>query len=200
MNCIGCHKKIKKGEFVTLNGGAMVKTKSGAEMGGKDLSGFLVINNHFDSKKDYRSMSLAQNGPNGQFELYACSHRCLEHYLTRQITVLKLFSKIRKIVSVSNEKIKNLQPFVKMVLNVLGHPEALVTDMSTIWDFVEIDEEEKIPKKWSEKLGINVKGSDYIWKIADKLRVQSLKKVGPINWNTPLHRYPGSKKLNILAC
>ena len=59
MNCVGCYKKLKKGEFVTMNGGAMIKTKTGAVMGGKNLLGFLAINNHFDSKKNYRSLYIA---------------------------------------------------------------------------------------------------------------------------------------------
>lgn len=45
MNCVGCYKKLKKGEFVTMNGGAMIKTKTGAVMGGKNLLGFLDISN-----------------------------------------------------------------------------------------------------------------------------------------------------------
>lgn len=85
MNCINCKKKLKKGEFVTLNGGAMVKTKTGATMGDKNLIGFLTINNHFDSIKNYRSMSLGLDHPNGQFEFYACTHKCLAGFLTNRV-------------------------------------------------------------------------------------------------------------------
>jgi hypothetical protein len=56
---------------------------------GENLLGFLTIYNHFDSKNDYRSTSLAEDEPNGQFEFYACSHKCLEDFLTKNIRALK---------------------------------------------------------------------------------------------------------------
>ena len=66
--CINCKKPLKRGEFVTLNGGAMIKTKTGATMGDKNLFGFLTVNNHFDSKKNYQSLDIISNCSTGQFE------------------------------------------------------------------------------------------------------------------------------------
>lgn len=177
MKCIGCFKEIKKGEFVTLNGGAMVRTKSGAEMGGKDLLGFLVVNTHFDSKKNYKSMSLVPDGPNGQFELYACSHKCMIKYFTRQVEILEKIGKFKKIVIESDNKIKRFRPWVDRILQIIGYPGALVTNKSTIWDFTGIvfercRDKKKVQEqsilKWSKKLGFKIKGEDYIWKIAEQ--------------------------------
>jgi hypothetical protein len=89
MNCINCKGRLARGEFIVFNGGAMVKTgKNSATMGDKNLLGFLSISNHFDSKKDYRSTMIADKCKNGQFEFYACSHKCLADYLHSHIMSL----------------------------------------------------------------------------------------------------------------
>jgi len=94
--CINCKKKLEPGEFVVLNGGAMIKTKTGAMMGDKRHLGFLTVNNHFDSKKNYRSMIIADNCQSGQFEFYACSHKCLADFISKQIMALEKIDKIKK--------------------------------------------------------------------------------------------------------
>lgn len=92
--CVSCKKKLKKGEFVVLNGGAMVKTRAnakvrdGAVMGDHTLAGFLSVANHFDSQKNYKSIMIEDDGPNGQFEIYACSHKCMLNFLTGIITTV----------------------------------------------------------------------------------------------------------------
>jgi hypothetical protein len=103
MKCVGCRKPLKKGEFVVLNGGAMVKTKTGAIMG-KNLRGFLHIHNHFDSKKNYQTMIVADGGSNGQFEFYACSHKCLANFITQNIMHLEKIPKYKKIMMASSTK------------------------------------------------------------------------------------------------
>lgn len=95
--CVGCKKKLKKGEFVVLNGGAMIKTRTGAMMGDHRHIGFLTVQNHFDSKKNYRSIIIAQDAPNGQFEFYACSHKCLVDFISKSIMHLAKFDLIKKI-------------------------------------------------------------------------------------------------------
>jgi hypothetical protein len=173
MNCVGCHKKIRKGEFVTLNGGAMVKTKTGAMMGDKNLLGFLTVNNHFDSKHNYRSMSLSHDAPNGQFEFYACSHKCLADFMVRDIMMLAKLEKIKKIEIAPSKKIEKLGKWVDQVLKIIGFPEALVTDESSLFDFFDMTSKEKdediLLTKWGKKLGFKVKGTDKIWQVADRL-------------------------------
>jgi len=166
MKCVGCLESIKKGEFVVMNGGAMVGTKTMARMGDKNLLGFLNINNHFDSKKNYKSLNLSSDASYGQFEFYACSHKCLADFMTRQIMLLKKRDKIKKFEMAPSNKVKKLELWVKQVLKIIGHPDALVTDMSTIWDFIDTDENEKFLPKWSKKLGFKISGDDYIWEIA----------------------------------
>jgi hypothetical protein len=194
MNCVGCHKKIKTGEFVTLNGGALVRTKNdgigrdglirkpkyglesiSASMGDKNLLGFLSVHNHFDSKKNYRSFTISHDAPNGQFEFYACSHKCLANFMTRQIMLLRKLDRVKKISLARSSKVDKLDLWVDKVLKILGHGDALVTDMSTLWDFFDIfnnneDKEKKLLSKWEKKLGFPVKGSDYIWKVAQKFK------------------------------
>ena len=108
MNCVGCKKLIKRGEFVVLNGGAMVRTKTGATMGDKNLLGFLGIYNHFDSRKNYQILSLMDEGTNGQFEFYACSHKCLANFLTRQIMHMEKIFKVKKIETAPCSKIDKI--------------------------------------------------------------------------------------------
>jgi hypothetical protein len=177
MDCIGCHKKLKKGEFVVLNGGAMVKTKNGASMGNKNLIGFLSVNNHFDSKKNYRSMCLMDNAPNGQFEFYACSHKCLADFMSRQIMQLKKFDKIRKITIAPATKLDKIgYEWADKVVQMMGFKGALVTDESTVYDFMGLWSNEKDNDKFilklNKKFGFKIQDKDYIWQIAKKLKDQ----------------------------
>lgn len=81
----------------------------------------------------------------------------------------------------AQDRIK-LEPFVNRVLEAIGKPEAFVTDKSVVEHFmfeVRIDESgnEKVFKKGkefidevSDKLGVDVAESDYIWEVAERLR------------------------------
>ena len=59
-------------------------------------------------------------------------------------------------------------------LELLGHPEALVTDWSTVWDFSPGGDEDK---EWynelEEKFGFEVKKSDHIWRLAERLKYEN---------------------------
>ena len=178
--CINCKKPIKKGEFVTLNGGAMLKTKTGAVMEDKNHIGFLTVNNHFDSKKSYQSLEIINKGPNGQFEFYACSHRCLADFLTKQIMHLALLStKIKKFFMAQQIKLEKIgYEWGLEVTNLMGFKRALITDESTIYDFMPIDDNKRSVqlKKISKKLGFDVNESDYIWKVAKDYKALQNKK------------------------
>jgi len=174
MDCVGCHKKLKKGEFVTLNGGALVRTKTGGRMG-DNLLGFLTVNNHFDSKKNYRSMTLAQDEKNGQFEFYACSHKCLAGFMSRNILLLGKMDKIKKIELAPSGKVRKWEFWVDSILHIIGFPGALVTDESRLYDFFSMGQksEDKLLQKWEKKLGFKIKDSDPIWKVAENLCKQA---------------------------
>ena len=53
--------------------------------------------------------------------------------------------------------------------NALDHPEALVTDLSTIGDFG-LDDDERSAA--SDRLGVAVSDDDYVYEIARRLRDQ----------------------------
>jgi len=171
MNCVGCKKKLEKGEFVVLNGGALVKTKTGATMGDKNLIGFLTVSAHFDSKEDYRSCIIANDAPNGQFEFYACSYICLAEFLTRSIFHLKKLSEIKKVEIAPATKID--PKWAPKVLKLLGHPEALVSDESTVGDFLfAFDKKIRVKQleKLNKKFGFEVRAADPIWKLIEKFK------------------------------
>jgi hypothetical protein len=178
--CINCKKTLKKGEFVTLNGGAMIKTKTGAVMGDKNLLGFLTVNNHFDSKKNYQSLDIISNCSTGQFEFYACSHKCLADFLTKQIMHLAMLStKIKKFFLSPQVKLEKIgYEWGLEVTNLMGFKRAIITDESTIYDFMPIDDNKRSVqlKKISKKLGFDIKDSDYIWKVAKDYKALQNKK------------------------
>jgi hypothetical protein len=60
------------------------------------------------------------------------------------------------------EKINGIK--IMKVLEAVGHPEAFVTDLSTVSDF-DID-----PKIVSKKLGFKVQEKDCIWEVAKKIK------------------------------
>ncbi len=63
--------------------------------------------------------------------------------------------------------VDRLESDVELVLKALGHPEALVTDLSTVGDFG-LDENECAAA--SAALGVTLSDDDYIYEIAQRLR------------------------------
>jgi len=63
-----------------------------------------------------------------------------------------------------------LESYVELVLKALGHPEALVTDLSTVGDFG-LDADERSAA--SAKLGVTLSDADYVYEIARLLRDQA---------------------------
>jgi hypothetical protein len=62
--------------------------------------------------------------------------------------------------------VDTLESYVELVLNALHHPEALVTDLSTIRDFG-LDDDERSAA--SVKLGVALSDDDYIYEVAQRL-------------------------------
>lgn len=63
--------------------------------------------------------------------------------------------------------VDTLEPHIEQALEALGHPEALVTDLSTIGDFG-LDDKERAAA--SDRLGVALSDDDYIYEIARLLR------------------------------
>jgi hypothetical protein len=61
------------------------------------------------------------------------------------------------------DKIIKYRPAVDVILNTLGHPEALVTNESCVSDFRPDDE---TLARLIRKIGFDVSKKDYIWEIA----------------------------------
>lgn len=69
-----------------------------------------------------------------------------------------------------------LEPFISRILEVVGHPEAFVTDESTFNDFCTFGDIGlgALRKKIRHELGINVSGRDTLLSVAQKLCERSL--------------------------
>jgi len=63
-----------------------------------------------------------------------------------------------------------LESYVEQVLKAIDHPEALVTDLSTIGDFG-LDADERSAA--SDRLGVALSDDDYLYEIARRLRDQA---------------------------
>ena len=63
---------------------------------------------------------------------------------------------------------KKLKPYIIVLLIVIGHPEALVTDDSRISDFVDINLK-KINKRIKKEFGFTIEKTDYLYDIAEAM-------------------------------
>lgn len=66
--------------------------------------------------------------------------------------------------------VDTLESYVELVLNALDHPEALVTDLSTIGDFGLDDDERSVA---GARLGVALSDADYIYEVAQRIRDQT---------------------------
>jgi hypothetical protein len=74
--------------------------------------------------------------------------------------------------------VDTLKSYVELVLKALKHPEALVTDLSTIGDFG-LDDDER--SSASALLGVTLSHTDYIYEVAQRLRNRARGQVGGTN-------------------
>ena len=94
---------------------------------------------------------------------------------------------IQRLQFASQDRISELWPYVQRVLEALGHPEAWVSDESTVGDFLEwvgtgeFDEdgielaelagEGEVLEDLHARLGLEeIEANDYIWEIARRLK------------------------------
>ncbi len=82
--CSLCNNKPKDGVFVVLNGGALKGNKDNASMD-SGLVGFLTLDLHDHNKKGSGFLDIVDNSPNGQFEFYFCSTKCLRKFFNKVV-------------------------------------------------------------------------------------------------------------------
>ena len=74
--------------------------------------------------------------------------------------------------------VDTLEAYVEQVLKALNHPEALVTDLSTIGDFG-LDDDERFAA--SAGLGVTLSNDDSLYEVAQHLRDQARGQAGRIH-------------------
>ncbi|MBX9950587.1 MAG: hypothetical protein K2Y39_15570 [Candidatus Obscuribacterales bacterium] len=72
---------------------------------------------------------------------------------------------MRKVI-VDQEKVDIYEAEVNRILAALGHPEALVTDLSQVFDF---GDDEEAAVDLAELMGRPVEPREHIWKLAQEL-------------------------------
>jgi hypothetical protein len=72
-----------------------------------------------------------------------------------------------KIVLAEQDYIVLFGAEVDVVLEAMGHPEALVTDISCVSDFCLTKKE---LASLREELGVRVSDHDYVWEVAERVR------------------------------
>jgi len=75
-----------------------------------------------------------------------------------------------KIEYAKRTRTETLRPWISKVLEAVGHPEAFVTDKSTVSDFFSMDDRAGKAEEISKKLGVTLKLSDYIIDVANRIR------------------------------
>lgn len=71
-----------------------------------------------------------------------------------------------KIVIVEQDMVDAYEDQVNQLLAALGHPEALVTDLSQVFDF---SPDEEAEADLTAVMGRPVDGGEYLWKLAQEL-------------------------------
>lgn len=69
-------------------------------------------------------------------------------------------------VIIEQEKVDVYEAEVNRILAALGHPEALVTDLSQVFDF---GEDEEAAADLEELMGRAVDAGEHLWKLAAEL-------------------------------
>ncbi len=84
----------------------------------------------------------------------------------------------KKIMFCSENEINKRKDYVQVVLEILGHPEAWVSDLSSVGDFVCFLDTKKERntrlRKFSKALGFKVEEKDLIWEVAKRLQKEEI--------------------------
>lgn len=115
-----------------------------------------------------------------QIEAIKKNIRSKENQSFKVVSDKKLLKKLKsaKIELAPTNEIDKYQREIKIILNILGHKEALVTDESSVWDFLAHFGSEKENKKYNKdilektscRLLLDIKASDLLIDIAKRIR------------------------------
>ena len=98
----------------------------------------------------------------------------VESITEKKFNKIRVCPKPKKIELASQDKYTFLQPYIDKILKALGHSDALVTDESYVTDFLDVfatvAEKEKMLKKLSKKLKVEVSVRDYVWQVAERMK------------------------------
>ena len=82
----------------------------------------------------------------------------------------------KKFILASQINVKRLQPYIDRILELLGFSDALVTDKTYVTDFLFWKDPKEIKEQQlqalAEQLGVAVGWDDYLYEVADRLRVK----------------------------
>lgn len=70
-----------------------------------------------------------------------------------------------KVELAETDHIEQYEAEIERLLDILDFPEALVTDLSLIWDFGDVD-----LVAVGEQLGFPITGDSYLWEIAKRMK------------------------------
>lgn len=85
----------------------------------------------------------------------------------RRTAAIRQAAADRRIELASTVLVDTVESYVELVLNALNHPEALVTDLSTIADFG-LEDRERFAA--SVRLGVTLSDADHIYEVAQRIR------------------------------
>lgn len=91
----------------------------------------------------------------------------LERVNGRRTATIRQAAEDGRIELASTVLLDTPESYVELVLNALDHPEALVTDLSTVGDFGP-DADECLAA--SAKLEVTLSDTDYVYEVAQRLR------------------------------
>lgn len=76
-------------------------------------------------------------------------------------------------IVIQAEQVDKYEEQCRVILEEIGHPEALITDLSQVGDFTmlwEVEDEQYLYERLSTLAGMHVSGQTYIWHIAKHLK------------------------------
>lgn len=90
MPCDYCEEELERGQFVVINGGALLMSDRMRKTGSPDasLDGFLMLLSHDDKNSAYTTVTIADEKVGGQFEFYFCDKSCLIEWFKEKVNNL----------------------------------------------------------------------------------------------------------------
>ena len=87
--CPMCGKDIL-GNFIELQGGALLKTGKNTASCSDRLTGHLCMIAHYDDDDIYKHVDIAEDTKDGQFDIHTCSIECMKKLLCKALDKLQV--------------------------------------------------------------------------------------------------------------